>query len=110
MYGLTRALDPRLTLSYHMQGPVIYCHYDCYDVPASEEIARLFHPVSCYDVAHTPYAAGHARFKDWFIQDYLRHGLTIEAGSLENPLPLSQFPDIWLANLRIRLGFTTSVL
>ena len=110
MYGFTRALDPLLTLSYHTQGRVIYWQYDGYDVPGSEAIARQFAAVSGYDVAETPYASGHAGYKDWFIQDYRRPGFTIEAGSGENPLPLSQFPDIWSDNLGILLGGMTAVL
>jgi len=39
-----------------------------------------------------------------------RPGFTIEAGSGENPLPLSQFPDIWSDNLGILLGGMTAVL
>ena len=110
MYGFTRALDPLLTLSYHTQGRVIYWQYDGYDVPGSEAIARQFAAVSGYAVADTPYASGHAGYKDWFIQDYRRPGFTIEAGSGENPLPLSQFPDIWSENLGILLGGMTAVL
>ena len=110
MYGFTRALDPQLTLSYHTQGRVIYWQYDGYDVPGSKAIARQFAAVSGYDVAETPYAAGHAGYKDWFLQDFRRPGFTIEAGSGENPLPLSQFPDIWSDNLGILLGGMAAVL
>ena len=110
MYGFTRALGPLLTLSYHTQGRVIYWQYDGYDVPSSAAIARQFAAVSGYAVADTPYASGHAGYKDWFIQDYRRPGFTIEAGSGENPLPLRQFPDIWSENLGILLGGMTAVL
>ena len=77
---------------------------------AEHSIARQFAAVSGYDVAETPYASGHAGYKDWFLQDYRRPGFTIEAGSGENPLPLSQFPDIWSDNLGILLGGMTAVL
>ena len=110
MYGFTRALDPQLTLSYHTQGRVIYWQYDGYDVPGSKAIAERFAAASGYDVAETPYAAGHAGYKDWFLQDFRRPGFTIEAGSGENPLPLSQFPDIWSDNLGILLGGMAAVL
>lgn len=110
MYGFTRALDPQLTLSYHTQGRVIYWQYDGYDVPDSKAIAERFSAASGYDVAETPYASGHAGYKDWFIQDFRRPGFTIEAGSGENPLPLSQFPDIWSDNLGILLGGMAAVL
>ena len=72
--------------------------------------AERFAAASGYDVAETPYAAGHAGYKDWFIQDFRRPGFTIEAGSGENPLPLSQFPDIWSDNLGILLGGMAAVL
>ena len=110
MYGFTRALDPQLTLSYHTQGRVIYWQYDGYDVPGSKAIAERFAAASGYAVAATPYAAGHAGYKDWFLQDFRRPGFTIEAGSGKNPLPLSQFPDIWSDNLGILLGGMAAVL
>ena len=110
MYGFTRALDPQLTLSYHTQGRVIYWQYDGCDVPGSKAIAERFAAASGYAVAATPYAAGHAGYKDWFLQDFRRPSFTIEAGSGENPLPLSQFPDIWSDNLSILLGGMAAVL
>lgn len=110
MYSFTRALDPQLTLSYHTQGRVIYWQCDGYDVPGSKAIAERFAAASGYAVAATPYAAGHAGYKDWFLQDFRRPGFTIEAGSGENPLPLSQFPDIWSDNLGILLGGMAAVL
>ena len=57
----------------------------------------------------TPYASGHAGYKDWFIQDFNRPGYTIEAGLGENPLPLSQFDTIYRENLGIlTLGMTAT--
>ena len=95
--------------------------YTFADVYRDDDIARdwetirsirkpVIAAVSGFDVAATPYAAGHAGSKAWFIQDYRRPGFTIEAGSGENPLPLSQFPDIWSDNLGILLGGMTAVL
>ena len=92
------------------QGRVIYWQYDGYDVPGSKAIAERFAAASGYAVAETPYASGHAGYKDWFLQDFRRPGFTIEAGSGENPLPLSQFPDIWSDNLGILLGGMAAVL
>ena len=110
MYDYTLALDPSLTLSYHSQGRVIYWRFLDYEPANSRAIAELFASVSGYAVEETPYASGFAGYKDWFIQDYRRPGFTIEAGSGENPLPLSQFPDIWSDNLGILLVGMTAVL
>ena len=49
----------------------------------------------------TPYASSFAGYKDWFIQNFRRPGYTIEVGSGTNPLPLSQFEEIYRDNLPI---------
>ena len=48
-----------------------------------------------------PYASSFAGYKDWFIQAFRRPGFTIEVGSGTNPLPLSQFDEIYENNLGI---------
>ncbi|MCM1150024.1 MAG: M14 family metallopeptidase [Butyricicoccus sp.] len=101
VYDYTLAFSPALTLSYHTQGNVIYWKYLDYEPPGSREIAALFGRSSGYAVEQTPYASGFAGYKDWFIQNYNRPGYTIEAGLGENPLPLSQFEQIYAANLGI---------
>jgi g-D-glutamyl-meso-diaminopimelate peptidase len=42
--------------------------------------------------------ASYAGYKDWFIQDFRRPGYTIEVGEGKNPLPISQFPQIYAEN------------
>ena len=49
----------------------------------------------------TPAASGYAGYKDWFIQQFNRPGYTIEVGIGENPLPLSQFEEIYRDNMGI---------
>lgn len=108
MYDYTLALSPRLTLSYHTQGRVIYWKYANYEPEGSRALAQQFAAVSGYAVEETPYASGHAGYKDWFIQNFNRPGYTIEAGLGENPLPLSQFDTIYRENLGIlTLGMTS---
>lgn len=48
-----------------------------------------------------PYNSSFAGYKDWFIQNYKRPGYTIEAGIGENPLPISQFDEIYNDNIGI---------
>ena len=52
-------------------------------------------------MADTPYNSSFAGYKDWFIQEYNRPGYTIEAGLGENPLPISQFDNIYEKNIGI---------
>ena len=101
VYDFTRAHDFLLTLSYHSQGQVIYWKYLDFQPKNSYEIARIFGRVSGYAVEQTPIASGYAGYKDWFILEYNRPGYTIEVGLGENPLPISQFNEIYADNLGI---------
>lgn len=90
-----------MVLAYHTQGKEIYWRFQDYLPKASYYIGEQFANVSGYVLADTPYNSSFAGFKDWFIQDYNRPGYTIEAGLGENPLPISQFDEIYRDNLGI---------
>ena len=64
-------------------------------------MGREFARLSGYTLADTPYNSAFAGYKDWFIQRFRRPGYTIEAGKGENPLPLTDFPQIYKDNLGI---------
>lgn len=109
MTRLTRQTQPRLTLSYHAQGEVIYWKFMDSEPAGAEEIGQEFARVSGYALENTPFASGFAGYKDWFIQDFDRPGYTIEVGLGESPLPLSQFDRIYRDNLGIlTLGLQVS--
>ena len=99
MYDYTLALSPALTLAYHTQGEVIYWKYKDFEPPRSRLIGEALSRASGYPLETTPFASGFAGYKDWFIQDFDRPGYTIEAGQGINPLPLSQFDEIYKDNL-----------
>ena len=99
--GYTEAVDPALVLAYHSQGKEIYWQFQDYQVPGAEELGRRFAQVSGYTLAEVPYNSSFAGYKDWFIQNFRRPGYTVEVGTGENPLPLSQFPEIYRDNLGI---------
>lgn len=48
-----------------------------------------------YSIEETPFNSSFAGYKDWFIQDYNRPGYTVEVGQGQNPLPISQFDEIY---------------
>ena len=96
---LTERLNPDLVLAYHSQGKEIYWQFRDYVVPGAEELGQVMARVSGYTLAETPYASSFAGYKDWFIQNFRRPGYTVEVGSGENPLPLSQFPEIYRDNV-----------
>ena len=57
--------------------------------------------VSGYTLAEPAEASSYAGYKDWFIKVFQKPGFTIEAGFGINPLPLSQFDEIYRENLGI---------
>lgn len=99
VYDYTLALAPELLLAYHTQGKVIYWKYKDFEPPRSEEIGLILSQASGYPLEDTPFASAFAGWKDWFIESFDRPGYTIEAGQGINPLPLSQFDEIYKDNL-----------
>lgn len=109
MAAWTKANDFSLTLSYHTQGRTIYWQYDDTAAPDARRIGEAMSQSSGYALERTPYESGHAGYNDWFIQTWGHPGFTIEAGKGENPLPLSQFEEIYGENLPILVrGITLS--
>ena len=103
----TQRIDPELVIAWHSQGEVIYWQYGGIEVPGARELAERFAQASGYALEDTPYNSSFAGYKDWFIQTYRRPGFTIEVGSGENPLPLSQFAEIYTASLPILVAGAT---
>ncbi len=107
VYDLTRNHDFALMLAYHTQGSIIYWKYLDYEPPRSREIGEKMSQASGYPLELTPEGSSYAGYKDWYIQDYNRPGYTVEVGLGQNPLPISQFDEIYRANLGIlTIGLT----
>ena len=101
LYNFTLLHNFRLIITYHTQGKEIYWQFQNYATQEAREIGELFAGVSGYTLANVPYESGFAGYKDWFLQKYRRPGYTIEAGIGQNPLPISQFNEIYTDNLGI---------
>ncbi|MGX2961421.1 M14 family zinc carboxypeptidase [Peribacillus sp. JNUCC 23] len=102
MAALTRKRDFQRVLAFHTQGKVIYWGFENLEPPESETIVKEFSRVSGYEPVQT--IDSYAGFKDWFIQDWRRPGFTVELGMGINPLPLSQFDEIYEDALGILLA------
>ncbi|PLR76500.1 peptidase M14 [Bacillus sp. V3-13] len=89
-------------LAFHTQGKEFYWGYEGSEPPESRIIANEFARVSGYHAVQ--YVDSHAGYKDWFIQEFRRPGFTIELGKGINPLPLSQFDEIYAEALGIFLA------
>lgn len=110
LYNFTLLNNFKLVLAYHTQGKEIYWQFQNYTPQNSLAIGTVFANSSGYVLADTPYNSSFAGYKDWFIQQYRRPGFTIEAGLGENPLPISQFNEIYNDNIGILIqGATLSI-
>jgi g-D-glutamyl-meso-diaminopimelate peptidase len=102
MAELTRKRDFARVLAFHTQGEVIYWGFENLEPPESEVIVNEFSRVSGFEPVKT--IESYAGYKDWFIQDWKRPGFTVELGRGINPLPLSQFDEIYQKTLGIFLA------
>ncbi|WP_071458720.1 M14 family metallopeptidase [Bacillus massilinigeriensis] len=100
--NLTRQRDFSRVLAFHTQGKEIYWGYENMEPPESERLVLEFSNVSGYKAVRT--VDSYAGFKDWFIQDWRRPGFTVELGRGTNPLPISQFDEIYNESLEIFLA------
>jgi len=99
----TRRINPRLVLAYHSQGEVIYWNFMNMATEEARRIGEMFEGVSGYILEETYGTSSYTGYKDWFIKEYRRPGYTIEVGKGENPLPISEFPEIYNDNEELLL-------
>ncbi|MGG3804816.1 M14 family metallopeptidase [Metabacillus fastidiosus] len=102
MAQLTRRRNFARVLAFHTQGEVIYWGFENLEPPEAEVLVREFSRVSGYTPVKT--IESYAGYKDWFIQDWRRPGYTIEVGRGINPLPITQFDEIYEKTLGIFLA------
>ena len=103
LYNYTKQHNFDLIIAYHTQGKEIYWQFQNYAPKNAYNIGLQFAKISNYTLADVPYISGFAGYKDWFLQEYEKPAYTIEAGFGENPLPISQFNEIYKDNLGILL-------
>ena len=99
--GYTAYINPDLILAYHAQGKEIYWQFEDIEIAGAEELGRRFAELSGYSLTEPAENSSYAGYKDWFIKKFRRPGYTIEVGEGINPLPLSQFDEIYRDNLGI---------
>lgn len=107
MVAFTRNHNFTLVLAYHSQGQVIYWNFMDLAPAEALTIGQKFSEISGYQLDQTTGIASYAGYKDWFIQDFRRPGYTIEVGLGKNPLPISQFDEIYADNLGVLLYAAT---
>lgn len=103
LIALTEKYRFRRTISYHVQGEVIYWYFgqngDLLD--ESKEFAQSISKVTGYPLDGNYEKLDPAGYKDWAIQKKGIPSLTIEVGRGEVPLDLNQLPDIYEKNKNV---------
>lgn len=102
MANLARDHQFNRMLAFHTQGEELYWGYEGLEPPESRVLAEEFARVSGYKAVQ--YVDSYAGYKDWFIKEFRKPGFTIELGKGINPLPLSQFDEIFEEVLGIFLA------
>lgn len=101
VYHFTEEHYFRMVLSFHSQGQEIFWGFNGLEPTESEGIVARFSVLTGYLPLRI--AGSAAGYKDWFVQEYRRPGFTIEVGKGVNPLPITQFPQIYRENLSMLL-------
>lgn len=87
---------------FHTQGEEIYWGFEGREPPESERIVQEFERVSGYEAIR--YVDSYAGYKDWYIYAFRKPGFTMELGEGVNPLPITQFDEIYEETLGIMLA------
>ncbi|WP_081414189.1 M14 family metallopeptidase [Metabacillus indicus] len=96
MADFTYWADPEITVSYHSSGRILFWHYKVLPQNYSRDytIAKKVSSMTGYSLVK-PSSGGGSGYKDWFIQQFGRPGLTPEISyyvGQTNP-PLSVLPE-----------------
>lgn len=93
--GFCSTFEVKRLYSFHSQGEEIYWYYGSRTPIISRDIAKEFASSCGYKVCMPSGMAANGGLKDWYIEKFGRPGFTVEIGKGENPLPISDFDEIY---------------
>ncbi|WP_338789085.1 M14 family metallocarboxypeptidase [Metabacillus sp. FJAT-53654] len=99
---LVKRRDFDRVLAFHTQGEEIYWGYLRKEPEEAGRIVNEFERLSGYKAVRD--IDSHAGFRDWYVNDWRKPGYTVELGFGQNPLPFSQFDEIYLKSKGIFLS------
>lgn len=100
----TRFLRPHLVIAYHAQGEEIFYRFGGSCPLASVVIAKHLCEKTGYTLSESDGISDCSGYKDWIIDYFQIPAFTIEVGKGENPLPLTQFDNIFQKNFNALLA------
>lgn len=90
-----RFKKPDIALSLHTQGEEIYYTSGDKSPNCSLSIAKTISRLSGYKISFPTGTAKYGGFTDWFIESFERPSFTLECGKGVNPLPFSNYDEIY---------------
>lgn len=93
--NFVRFKKPDIALSLHTQGEEIYYTSGDKSPNCSLSIAKTISRLSGYKISFPTGTAKYGGFTDWFIQSFERPSFTLECGKGVNPLPFSNYDEIY---------------
>lgn len=86
---------PDLALTLHTQGEEIYYTSGEKTAMSSLPIVKTISRLTGYKISLPSGSAKYGGFTDWFIEEFNKPSFTLECGLGENPLPFSDFENIY---------------
>ena len=99
------------TISYHSSGEVIFWQYNQLDIERDLSIAKKISKETGYDLESEEGPVTGSGYKDWFIENYQKPGLTIEVSPYvgERKVPIENYKDIFERNKNVPILFAQEV-
>ena len=104
----TRSFLPHYAVAYHSQGKEIYYDFAEKATEKAKKLANQMAEIGGYKAEKPNGMASFSGYKDWVIDAFHIPAFTIEVGLGENPLPLSQFDEIFDDNLKMLMHLVRS--
>jgi len=93
--NFVRFKKPDIALSLHTQGEEIYYTSGDKSPNCSLSIAKTISRLTGYRISFPTGTAKYGGFTDWFIESFERPSFTLECGKGVNPLPFSNYDEIY---------------
>lgn len=93
--SILRKVHFQRLFAFHSQGEEIFYEFGKNTPEKSLVIAKALAGVSDYTLVKNEGHYSSGGLKDWFIEEFREPGFTVEIGKGKNPLPLSDFNEIY---------------
>lgn len=99
------------TISYHSSGEVIFWQYNQLNIERDLSIANTISKETGYNLEIEKEPVTGSGYKDWFIENYQKPGLTIEVSPYvgEKKVPIENYKDIFERNKNVPILFAQEV-